>query len=131
MTSQQARRAAWEREYQTARVAVLERCCGVCERCGEARAEHVHHKLRRLHSRANELGFLAALCEPCHTTVHANPADSYADGWLIHYDSVPEVQAFGPTLDADDPFVQWCDQRGIDPVAKAAEFGMALDEVTP
>lgn len=27
------------------------------------------------------------LCDPCHDHIHANPEESYAEGWLIHVEA--------------------------------------------
>lgn len=90
-TPQQERRAAWEAEFRSARKQVIERADGRCERCGWMpvlwSSLHVHHKAGRRLPDANRLDLLAALCPPCHEHVHAHPAESYTDGWLIHWEN--------------------------------------------
>jgi hypothetical protein len=61
---------------------VTERSGGVCERCGVARAVHLHHRLLRRfgdHSVANALH----LCVFCHDAVHSAAGLSYDCGWMI------------------------------------------------
>lgn len=57
---------------------------GVCERCGTARADHLHHRLLRrygVHTIANAL----YVCPLCHTDIHARAAESYRRGWLVRH----------------------------------------------
>lgn len=35
------------------------------------------------------LANLVSLCRTCHNHVHANPAESYEEGWLVHSWSDP------------------------------------------
>lgn len=51
------------------------------------RPTEVHHKLKRQHPLANVPRHLAALCDPCHDHIHANPEESYTEGWLIHVEA--------------------------------------------
>lgn len=46
------------------------------------RASHAHHVLPRGRGGKDTLDNLVALCHPCHTYVHANPAWSYEAGLL-------------------------------------------------
>lgn len=99
MTPQRKRRAAWQAEYKEASERVVTRSQGRCEiRTGvcAGRASQVHHKRRRTHPEANALENLAAVCEPCHTYLHAHPAESYENGWLIHYESHDVLPAVYP-----------------------------------
>jgi 5-methylcytosine-specific restriction endonuclease McrA len=67
---------AYDRYLQSAvwavkRERVFERCGGVCESCGEKRAEHVHHKPPYPKVFGLEpLWDLAAVCVPCHKIIH-------------------------------------------------------------
>lgn len=86
---QQVRRAAWEREFDAVKPIVAARSLGVCELRGEGCtrwAEHYHHKALRRHPAANLPEFIAHLCPSCHRRVHDQPAWSYANGWLLHYE---------------------------------------------
>ena len=67
--------AAYERYLRSAvwaikRERVFERCSGVCESCGERRAEHVHHKKYPAVFGLEPLWDLAAVCVPCHKIIH-------------------------------------------------------------
>lgn len=65
------------------RAEVAERSEGRCERCLSRRAVHMHHRRTRSHGGSHAAENLAHLCSVCHDYVHANPAESYRDGWLI------------------------------------------------
>lgn len=129
MTTQQQRRAAWTKAFNTAKQTVRERSRGQCEwpDCDRAGA-HYHHKARRLHPAANEAHNIAHLCEHHHAHIHAHPEESYAEGWLIRWDDVPPA-ANEPEF--VDRFEAWCTDRGLDPVATAAEFNLSLERLTP
>lgn len=92
-TPQQERRARFERELAAAKVTVRQRSQGRCEYDGtdcENRAVHVHHKLQgRTHPRCNEPDFLLDLCAQHHAQIHAEPAVSYSQGWLLRDSEVP------------------------------------------
>jgi len=55
-----------------------------CQRCGTERSTDVHEPLTRAQG-GNILDPENAysLCRSCHSHIHASPAESYADGWLI------------------------------------------------
>jgi hypothetical protein len=54
------------------------------------------HNAERMYS----MDSLVLLCRPCHEHVHAHPAESYEQGWLVHtYDDpagipVPEMRKY-------------------------------------
>ena len=48
----------------------------------------IHHRQGRYGPDANTLPKLAALCSDCHTEVHANPTQSYEDGWLLKRNTI-------------------------------------------
>jgi hypothetical protein len=56
---------------------------GVCQR----RAMNRHHRLRRSQGggdeKANTMDVCGSGTTGCHGAIHANPAESYAKGWLI------------------------------------------------
>lgn len=68
---------------------VVERDHGQCQRCGSfGTADHpneVHH-LRIADRRENVIckARLKVVCWLCHAQIHAHPAISYEDGWLLH-----------------------------------------------
>lgn len=65
---------------------VTERSGGVCERCGVARAVHLHHRLLRRfgnHTVANALH----VCVWCHDNIHTHVGLSYDCGWMIEHRS--------------------------------------------
>ena len=84
MPKKSERQKDYAEEFQIARKAVMARCRGVCERCGEQPAVHVHHRLRRSQGGSNDIGNLAALDDACHRAIHDNPKLSYEVGWLLH-----------------------------------------------
>lgn len=87
MTPQQRKRKQWQAEYKEASETVVRRSQGLCEigtHLCVKRANQVHHKRGRRHPEANALENLAASCEPCHTYLHANPAEAFANGWRYH-----------------------------------------------
>lgn len=49
---------------------VLERCHGVCESCGQADAQHVHHLKYPETFGLEPLWDLRAVCVPCHKIIH-------------------------------------------------------------
>lgn len=53
-----------------------------CARCGEP-AVHKHHRKMRSQGGLDDPANLAALCLGCHTHIHANPKESYEQGWLV------------------------------------------------
>jgi len=56
-----------------------------CERCGQERSTDVHEPLMRSQGGAttDPAGAYFCLCRRCHGEIHASPAQSYAEGWLI------------------------------------------------
>jgi 5-methylcytosine-specific restriction endonuclease McrA len=69
------------------REAVVARSGGHCEAAvnGDCRlkGEHLHHKLMRSAGGKHTQENLINVCAPCHRQIHANPAASYAKGYLI------------------------------------------------
>lgn len=61
----------------------------ICERCGAAPIDHIHHKLRRGQGGTNMMSNLLALCSRCHRLVHDNPEQSYLEGTLLRRHSDP------------------------------------------
>ncbi len=55
-----------------------------CQRCGAERSTDVHEPLTRAQG-GNILdpANTVAICRSCHSAIHASPAQSYAEGWLI------------------------------------------------
>jgi 5-methylcytosine-specific restriction endonuclease McrA len=68
--------------YAAARAIVVARDGGVCQRCG-APGTDCHHRAGRVGARMWQVDLLVLLCAGCHTAVHANPVESYADGWMV------------------------------------------------
>lgn len=69
------------------RAEVLRRSQGHCEaRIGEICTgdyEHAHHRRRRSQGGADSAANLLAVCRECHRHIHANPAWSEAQGFLL------------------------------------------------
>jgi hypothetical protein len=88
------RRARFLREFAESKRVVRARSGGRCEvdavvDC-TGRAEHTHHRLGRVHPRANEPDHLLDVCHVCHAWLHNHPEVSYETGWLLHYEDVPK-----------------------------------------
>jgi hypothetical protein len=69
----------WWQEYErylrtsvwaVKRELVMKRCQGVCEACGQRRAEHVHHLKYPEVFGLEPLWDLRAVCVPCHKLIH-------------------------------------------------------------
>lgn len=55
----------------------------ICEVCTELEATQIHHRAGRTHERLiDEMGFLA-ICQPCHSWIHAHPEAARKVGWLL------------------------------------------------
>lgn len=59
------------REWAEKKRAIMERCDGVCERCGINDADAVHH-LSYLHKYQEQLNELTAICKACHDFTHGH-----------------------------------------------------------
>lgn len=67
------------------RQAVTERSGGQCEALTIActvQASHIHHIAGRSGSDPHRLENLLHVCSPCHSYIHANPGESYLNGWM-------------------------------------------------
>lgn len=72
-------------EWKAKRLAVLRRCGGLCEGCGQELATTVHHRTYA-HVGAEFLFELVGLCENCHTRFHPHMQKeaeraAYTDSW--------------------------------------------------
>jgi hypothetical protein len=63
---------------------IRDRAGDVCEICHERRLAHFHHRLMRSSGGLGTLANGMGCCHLCHAQLHANPAESYANGWLLH-----------------------------------------------
>jgi hypothetical protein len=65
--------------------------------CGRPATDVHHRKVRGMGGTSDpEVSFglanLVSLCRLCHTECHANPRESYEQGWLVHsWDDPAEV----------------------------------------
>lgn len=74
------------RLYRTLRVPLVKlllKTIPICQRCSQAPSTDVHEPLLR--SRGGDPldpAQCVALCRPCHSWIHANPAEATAGGWM-------------------------------------------------
>lgn len=61
---------------------VAARSGGVCEFCGQAPAEQMHHRLHRSHGGDEAVWNLLHLCHKCHHRAHYH-TDRYDDGLAV------------------------------------------------
>jgi hypothetical protein len=64
------------------------RSAGICERCGWAEGQQIHHRRARgmggtRRDSTNAVYSLAHLCHPCHSLVESNRLEALSDGWLV------------------------------------------------
>lgn len=92
----------WDRqipEWRPLQLHVGERIEGICQ----GRAVAVHHKKLRSHGRDDSPSNTASLCAACHRHTHANPAESYATGRLIHsWDAKDTGEVYEAEVVGDD-----------------------------
>lgn len=82
------RGVSYQAELEEVRPLVEARAGYICERCGAAPIDHIHHKLRRGQGGTNMMSNLLALCSRCHRLVHDNPEQSYLEGTLLRRSDV-------------------------------------------
>jgi hypothetical protein len=70
------------KEYSEVRKNYLEKIQGKCEVCGGEAAD-IHHKSKRGKNLSVPSTFLA-VCRPCHTLIHDNPAWARENNYLIY-----------------------------------------------
>jgi hypothetical protein len=83
------KRINYELELAGAKALVMNRCGGICEVCHVAEATSAHHRLRRSQGGTNDLDNLLGVCAEDHDLIHANPAYSYEQGWLLRMGGQP------------------------------------------
>lgn len=76
-------------KWETARKAALARDEERCRRCLRSATDVHHRKPKGIGGTSDEerafgLANLVSLCRECHNRVHANPEESYREGWLVH-----------------------------------------------
>ena len=79
------------------RLIVLDRDNHWCRRCNQAPAPEAHHVFQRSQFPEHRLNpdVCAALCLECHAHVHANIAESHADGWIAPLGATPDRFVIG------------------------------------
>ncbi len=79
-SKQRKRLATWAKVTLARMVRVGNRC----ERCGTTDSRLVgHHRLPRGQGGEDTDQNCIVMCDFCHQTTHANPAESYAIGWML------------------------------------------------
>ena len=70
-------------DYQSQRLLAYLRDKGRCVRDPSHEGEQMHHRQGRRGLDPHRLPNLLTLCSACHTYVHANPRESYENGWMV------------------------------------------------
>jgi hypothetical protein len=70
------------------RQAIRYRTRNLCELCHSAEIVHFHHRLRKSQGGRGTEENCLGVCAKDHAYIHANPAISYANGWLLHAEPV-------------------------------------------
>jgi hypothetical protein len=80
------------------RLLIFKRCGGYCERCGtpiDERDMAAHHRRLRSQGGKDEVENLLAVHHACHNghtrSIHLNPAESYANGWMVRSHAEPSA----------------------------------------
>lgn len=68
---------------------VAERSFGLCEVCGRAQAEQMHHRLHRSHGGGESPANLLHVCHVCHSKAHLD-THRYGNGWAMRSGVGPE-----------------------------------------
>lgn len=66
----------------------------LCVRCAKATAVTLHHRRRQGRTGGHCRENLAALCDPCHRTVHAEIDQAREDGWIVS-EGHPDFERLG------------------------------------
>lgn len=79
--------------------ALSERSGGLCEARYASDCQRLaaapHHRQRRSQSGKDTLANLIAVCDRCHILIHAEPAEAYRRGFLVHGWDSPELVSWG------------------------------------
>ena len=54
----------------------------LCQKCGRARSDELHHRGGRGKNYLNP-DLFSAVCASCHRAIHAHPSEARAEGWLL------------------------------------------------
>lgn len=73
------------------------------------RAAHKHHRQTRSQLGGDEKANLLHLCAQCHGWIHAHPAESYENGWLVYswQDPAKVDVFFPPERIEEDEWLKW------------------------
>lgn len=104
-------------------------CCVLCGRAIDGGSRH-HRQLRRHgdHSPANIVLLCGSGTTGCHGWVHAHPAASYAQGWLVHSWHAPELVPL-PTAGRHGPVWAFHTRSGLRTTMTTTCALHALDEL--
>lgn len=89
------KRAEQNAEYSKLREAFLKEH-PVCQVCGSAEAEDVHHRAGRSNDLLCEVRYFLAVCRTCHNHIHDDPEFAKQNGYMI-LRSAPEGLAIDKT----------------------------------
>lgn len=80
-----ARTERFDRELRRVTPALVNRSGGRCELADDTCSGefHRHHRKMRSQGGDNQIDNLLLVCDRHHRYIHANPAESYDNGWLV------------------------------------------------
>lgn len=103
-------KAEQKRASKAAYQACVDRADGKCEGCGEAPAEHIHHRKYRSRGGTNELSNLVHLCADHHRLAHTAIGEQL--GWSVLTNNDPAIipvfhRGTGLWTQNDEPINAW------------------------
>lgn len=99
--------------------------------CDGSRAVHTHHRKLRSQGGKNDPANELKVCLDCHRHIHLNPAESFANGLLVHSWDDPATVEFVPAAAECHPTYQQGEPRPVSGPPTAAgpgTFGFTADQ---